>query len=388
MTLKNAGLSAGAVMLVSQLLRNDGSTGLIGTPIVNIKLSVIDSFRTACAGLLWYGVLVLTCLLPQVPALAAQTDTMAVIRDRGHLVCGGANDEIGLSSVTSGGNWTGIYSDLCRALAIAIFDDPKAVRFVPLAGTQRFRALADGQIDILARNSARTASRELREDVSFAGAFFYDGKRFLIRKSSGILSALELSGADACLIAGSLTEASVAHYFSKRGMKFHPKTSETWTEALENYKKQTCLVLAADTVQLSLLRSSLEDKEDHSLLPEMFDVDAFGPYVPGQDPRWRKAVRWIIDALVLAEEHGITQENVVKLNRSSQNASGTMLGIAEAAGKQLGFVEGWFQKLIQKVGNYGEVFERNLGRGSSIGLARGPNRPASMGGSLQVPALR
>ena len=359
-----------------------------GASVVSSVLSGMDAVKTTCARLLLLGVMVGTCVLSQNSVSAAQTDMMAVIRDRGHLVCGGANDEVGLSSVTSNGSWTGIYSDLCRALAIAIFGDPKAVRFVPLAGTQRFRALAEGQIDILARNTAWTASRELREDVSFAGTFFYDGKRFLIRKSSGILSALELSGVDACLIAGSLTEASVERYFSKRGMKFNPKKSETWTEVLENYKQQTCLVLAADSVQLSILRNSLADKDHHSLLPEMFDVDAFGPYVPGRDPKWRKVVRWVIDTLVLAEEHGITQKSAAKLKQSSDRAAGAMLAIADAAGKQLGLVEGWFQKVIQTVGNYGEVFERNLGRGSSIGLTRGPNRPASMGGLLQTPALR
>ncbi|MEM6498129.1 MAG: amino acid ABC transporter substrate-binding protein, partial [Pseudomonadota bacterium] len=126
----------------------------------------------------------------------------------------------------------------------------------------------------------------------------------------------------------------------------------------------------------------------HSLLPELFDIDAFGPYVSGQDPKWRQAVRWIINALVLAEEHGINKKNVAELKQSSADASSSMFAVADAVGKQLGFVEGWFWKLIQHVGNYGEVFERNLGRGSSIGLTRGPNRPASMGGLLRAPALR
>ncbi|MEM9359504.1 MAG: transporter substrate-binding domain-containing protein [Pseudomonadota bacterium] len=386
--MKKAGIPAGPATRDSELRIQHAGARITRVSVSKIGRPGKGSTRSTCAGLLWLAILVWTCVLSQNSALAGQTDVMAVIRDRGHLVCGGANDEIGLSSVTSNGSWTGIYSDLCRALAIAIVDDPKAVRFVPLAGTQRFRALADGQVDILARNTAWTASRELREDVSFAGTFFFDGKRFLIRRSSGILSALELSGVDACLLAGSLTEASVAHYFSKRGMKFNPKKSETWTEVLENYKKQNCLVLAADSVQLSILRNSLADKEHHSLLPELFDIDAFGPYVSGQDPKWRQAVRWIINALVLAEEHGINKKNVAELKQSSADASSSMFAVADAVGKQLGFVEGWFWKLIQHVGNYGEVFERNLGRGSSIGLTRGPNRPASMGGLLRAPALR
>jgi len=345
-------------------------------------------FLSGVGGFLCLGLLSSGLLSGQSTAFAAEADVHERIRDRGHVVCGTANDEMGFSSVSSDGEWSGLYIDLCQAIAIAVLGDDRAVKFVPLVGTRMFGSLRDGKIDVLARNTAWTASRDLQANVSFAGTFFYDGKSFLIRKSSGILSALELSGADACLIEGSLTEASVRRYFSKRGMKFNSKPSETWTEVLENYKKRTCLVLAADSVQLSILRNSLDDKDEHSLLPEKFEIDAFGPYVSSKDDDWRKAVAWIIHALVMAEEQNITRNNISDMQKSVGKNKRSIFAIAEVVGKQMGFVENWFVKMIEATGHYGEVFERNLGKGSAINLNRGPNRPVSLGGLLRAPALR
>ncbi len=321
-------------------------------------------------------------------ALAGQPDTVERVRERGHLVCGTANDEMGFSSVSSDGEWSGLYIDLCRAIATAVLGDAQAVKFIPLVGPAMFRSLADGKIDVLARNTAWTASRVLQYDVSFAGTFFFDGKGFLIRKSSGILSALELSGADVCLIEKSLTEASVQRYFSRRGMRFNAKQSETWTDVLENYKNRTCLVLAADSAQLSILRNSLADKDQHSLLPELFEADAFGPYVARKDDAWRAAVEWIIHAFVWAEQQNLSRSTIAEAQEETGSNRRPIFSIADAAGRQFGFVDNWLVQLISKLGHYGEVFERNLGKESAIGLNRGPNRPASVGGLLRAPALR
>ena len=346
----------------------------------------LSCFRAS--SLCWLAVYLVSCLCGPTIARSEERGILASIRDRGHVICGTANDEVGFSEISSDGQWSGLYIDLCKAIGVAVLDDPEATKFVPLVGTQRFRALADGKIDVLARNTAWTTSGDLQGDVRFAGPLFYDGKGFLIRKSGGILSALELSGADICLIEGGLTETSVSRYFSRRGMQFNLKKSETWTGVLENYNKESCLVLAADSVQLSFLRNSLPNKNAHSLLPEIFDVDAFGPYVRANDEGWRQAVAWIIHALVIADEQGVTRDNIEKIKASTDNRRSSILAIAEAARNRFGFVENWFSKLISTIGNYGEVFDRNLGGESRIGLSRGPNRPVSKGGLLRAPALR
>ena len=382
LSVMKAAYSARPVWVDTKLpLNEQHQTCLDARPSCYLSFPSLCSFR-------WLAICLLSCLCVSTLARAEERGILASIRDRGHVICGTANDEVGFSEVSSDGKWSGLYIDLCKAIGVAVLDDPEAAKFVPLVGTQRFRALADGKIDVLARNTAWTTSRDLQGNVRFAGPLFYDGKSFLIRKSSGILSALELSGADICLIEGGLTETSVSRYFSTRGMQFNLKKSETWTGVLENYNKENCLVLAADSVQLSFLRNSLPNKNAHSLLPEVFDVDAFGPYVQAKDESWRQAVAWIIHALVIADEQGVTRDNVERLKASADNRLSSVLVIAEAARNRFGFVESWFSKLIGSIGSYSEVFDRNLGSNSRVGLSRGPNKPVSQGGLLRAPALR
>lgn len=328
-------------------------------------------------------------LMEQTPAIAAKAGgTLDAVRARGHVVCGTGHNESGFSVQNGSAGWQGLFVDLCRAVASAVLGKGDAIKFRPLAGAERFQAVAKHEVDLLSRSTAWTLSRDAQANVQFVSAFFHDGKGFLIAKSAGVASALELSGARVCLVSGGLTEASVKSYFSRRGMKFSVIVSETWTDAMKRYLSGQCIVLAADVSRLAIERSKLDDPDAHILLPEIFSFDAFGPVVHTDDPRWLKVVRWVIFALLRAEELDLDGTKIGSAARSDDPEVSGFARAAAAASNELGLPEDWLVKVISEVGNYADVYERHFGEDSGVGLKRGRNGLAINGGVFSTPAFR
>ena len=310
------------------------------------------------------------------------------VRARGHLICGTGQNETGFAALSGPSQWRGLYIDLCRGIAAAALGDSEAVKFIPLAGAARFQAVRDREIDVLARATAWTLQRDAQKALRFVTAYYHGGKGFMIARSSGVISALELSGATVCLVAGGLTEASVRGFFSRRGMKFMASVSETWTDAMKRYLDGQCIVLAADISQLAIERSKLDEPEQHMLLPEAFGFDVFGPVVRAGDPDWFAIVRWVIFALIRAEELDVTSETVGAASKRTDPDVKQFFAAAASASGFLGLDEKWLEKLIGQVGNYAEIYERHLGEKSGVELPRGRNALVGNGGAFAAPAFR
>ncbi|MGI9423713.1 MAG: amino acid ABC transporter substrate-binding protein [Hyphomicrobiaceae bacterium] len=333
-------------------------------------------------------ILLAMVLAPQAIAHTGGGSTLSQVRQRGHIVCGTAKDEIGFSEFRRGIGWSGLFVDLCRAVAVAVLGEKRSVRFRPLTGSERFNAVAERQVDVLTRATAWTLSGEASANVRFVGPFFYDGKGFLIRKNSGLSSALELSGAHVCVMAGSLTEAHIQRFFERRDMGFTKVTAGTWTDLIAHYRDGRCVVLAADVAQLAIQRRSMQRPDEHVLLPETVSHDVFGPVVAASGDRWFKIVRWVMFALIHAERIGLTSTNVTTTQVLQRAEVRSFVETANVASEQLGLSEHWLSRMIRQVGNYGEIFERCLGKMSGIRLPRGRNALAQDGGLLAAPSFR
>lgn len=321
-------------------------------------------------------------------AEAGKGGVLDAVRQRGHLICGTGQHEIGFSTHSGTAGWQGLFVDLCRAVASAVLGKRDAIKFRPLAGAQRFQALARREVDLLSRSTAWTLSRDSIADVQFVSAFFHDGQGFMIAKSAGVTSALELSGARVCMVSGGLTETSVKSFFMRRGMKFSTIVSETWSDAMKRYISGQCIVLAADVSRLAIERSKLNDPAGHILLPEIFSFDAFGPVVHSADPRWFKIVRWVIFALLRAEELDLDGSSILAAAQSADPKVSGFARAAAAASDELGLPENWLVKVIAEVGNYADIYERHFGAASGVGLKRGRNALVIDGGAFSTPAFR
>jgi general L-amino acid transport system substrate-binding protein len=352
----------------------------VGTT-VQYRSSLSSSFQTL-------GLQIL-CLLVLSGAYASEpTSRLSLIKERGHLICGTSQSETGFSAVTADGRWSGIYIDLCRALAGAVLGDTQAVKFRPLAGPARFKAVAGGEVDVLARGTAWTLSRDSESGVQFAAPFFYDGTAFMIQRSNRITSALELSGASICFVSGGLTEKNVSVFFDVRGMKFTAAATDTWSAAAATFDAGRCQVLAADRGRLAVERSRLSAPDNYVILPELASNDVFGPVVASNDPVWAKIVRWVVFGLIGAEDLGVDAGNVAGMPGADDPRVRQMAKAAQSGGRALGLADGGLVAVIQGVGNYGEIFERSLGSAAGIGLERGRNQPPGKGGMLFSPAFR
>lgn len=334
--------------------------------------------------------MVLAAALTAMVAMAgiARSATLSSVVERGHLICGTSKNETGFSWAREDGRWQGLYVDLCRAIAAAVLGHGDAVRFRALAGTARFQAVRDGEVDVLARGTAWTLTRDAQQGLRFVGAFFHGGTGFLIAKSSGITSALELSGATVCFVSGGLTQAAVRSFFARREMKFTPLTAETWSGVAERYASGQCTVIAADGAQLALARRKFREPGDHVLLPETFSFETFGPLVRSDDAQWFSVVRWVIFALIRAEELDLDSKSIAAAARSDDPAVRGFLEAAAAASRSLGLAQNWLKNVIENTGSYATIYDRNLGPGSGVGLQRGRNALVSNGGAMFAPAFR
>jgi general L-amino acid transport system substrate-binding protein len=315
--------------------------------------------------------------------------TLDDVKARGELNCGVSSGLAGFSNPDANGVWTGFDVAVCRAVAAAVLGDPMKVKFVPTTGQTRFTALASGEIDMLARNTTWTFSRDADLKFTFVGVNYYDGQGFMIRKDMGVSSAKELDGATVCIQTGTTTELNLADYFKVNGMAYEPVPIETNAEAQQQYLAGACDVYTTDASGLAATRATFADPENHILLPEIISKEPLGPLVRHGDDQWADIARWSLNALVAAEEYGVTSANIEELAKGTQNPEiNRLLGTEGDLGAMIGLDKDWAKRAIMAGGNYGEIFAAHIGESTPIGLARGLNAQWTQGGLIYSPPFR
>jgi general L-amino acid transport system substrate-binding protein len=336
----------------------------------------------------WTALRALALLAPLVLAGGADAQTLATVKARGALTCGVSQGLGGFSAMDEKGEWTGFDVDFCRAVAAAVLGEAGKVRFVPLSAAERFEALKAGTVDLLARNTTWTMARETEMGLLFAGISYFDGQGFLLPKAKGVLSALELSGAKVCVQAGTTTEANLVDYFAANNMGLEIVRVASPAESRAAYDGGRCDVITSDMSQLYAERLALASPADHAILPDVISKEPLGPLVRGDDVGWFNIVKWVHFALINAEELGVDQGSVDAALRSAKPDVRRLVGTDGALGPSLGLTPDWAARAIRAVGHYGEVFERNVGAKSALGIPRGLNQLWSMGGIIYAPPLR
>jgi general L-amino acid transport system substrate-binding protein len=319
---------------------------------------------------------------------AASAQTLKTVTDRGALSCGVSQGLPGFSLPDDKGNWTGLDVDICRAIAAAIFNDSTKVKFVPLSAKDRFTALQSGEIDLLSRNTTWTLSRDTSLGANFTGVTYYDGQGFLVKKSLKVNSALELNSASVCVQTGTTNEQNLADYFKGNNMKYEVIAFGSADETIKAYESGRCDVFTADVSQLFAERLKLSNPADHSVLPEVISKEPLGPMVRHGDDQWFDLVKWVLFAMIDAEELGVTQRNVDEMAKSDKPEFRRAFGTDGNLGEQLGLTKDWVSRIVKAVGNYGESFDRNVGAGSKLGIARGLNQLWTKGGIQYAPPIR
>ncbi len=325
-------------------------------------------------------------------ASSAGAATLDDVKAKGFVQCGVNVGLAGFSAPDDKGEWTGLDVDFCRAVAAAVFGDGTKVKFTPLSAKERFTALQSGEVDLLARNTTWTINRDTALGLNFAGVNYYDGQGFMInsKKISGVNSALQLSGASVCVQAGTTTELNLADYFKANKMEYSPVVFEKNEEVNAAYDSGRCDVLTTDQSGLYATRLALAAPDDHVVLPEIISKEPLGPAVRQGDDQWFDIVKWTFNATLNAEELGITQANLEEMTASTNPDILRFLG-KEAdtkIGTDLGLGNDWAYNIVKAVGNYGESFERNVGAGSPLKIARGINALWSKGGLQYAPPVR
>ena len=318
---------------------------------------------------------------------AAQAGTLDTIKTRGQLICGSSPGLAGFGLPDDKGAYTGLDVDECKAIAAAIFKDASKVKYIPINAKDRPTVLASGEIDVLIRNTTWTMSRE-QGGMFFTGINYYDGQGFIVKKSAKVDSALKLDGASVCVQQGTTTELNVADFFRKNKLKFEPVVFATDEETVKAYDSGRCDVYSTDASGLYAERLKLAKPDDHIVLPEIISKEPLGPSVRKDDIGWFQIVQWTHYALVTAEELGVTQANVDDMLKSDNPEIRRLLGVEGDFGKAMGLDKDWAYQMVKAVGNYGESFERNVGSGSQIKIARGLNALWSKGGLQYAPPIR
>lgn len=310
----------------------------------------------------------------------AQSATLKAVQDRGMLNCGSNGQLAGFGMPDPQGNWTGFDVDFCRAIAAAIFNDPTKVKFVPLIAANRFTALQSGEVDVLSRNTTWTMERDTTLGLDFAAVNFYDGQGFMVRKALKVNSALELNDASVCVQQGTTTELNLADYFRQNNMSLKSVTFATLDEAIKAYDSSRCDAFTTDSSGLYASRLQLADPNANIVLPEIISKEPLSPAVRQGDDTWEDIVRWTHYAMVDAEELGVNQHNVDDMLKSDAPDIRRLLGVEGQFGQALGLTNNWAYRIIKAGGNYGESFERNVGQGSPLKIARGLNALWTKGG--------
>ena len=319
---------------------------------------------------------------------AASAATLDDVKAKGFIQCGVSQGLPGFSNPDSAGNWSGLDVDLCRAMAAAVFGDANAVKFTPLSAKERFTALQSGEVDVLSRNTTWTATRDTSLGLNFAGVNYYDGQGFMVRKDLGVSSALELSGASVCTNTGTTTELNVADFFRANNMEYEVVAFEKADEVVGAYDSGRCDVYTTDASGLYAQRLKLTNPTEHMVLPEIISKEPLGPVVRQGDDQWLNITKWTLNAMINAEELGVTSANVGDMMGSANPSIKRLLGEEGSYGEYLGLGNDWAANIIKQVGNYEESFNRNVGPDTPLGIARGVNALWSKGGILYAPPVR
>jgi len=326
-------------------------------------------------------------LLPFAQAHAGKT--LDQIRQRGQLVCGVSTGVIGFSAVDSQGHWRGLDVDVCRAIAAAVLKDPNKVKYVPVNAEQRFTALQSGEVDLLSRNTTWTLTRDASLGLEFTAITYYDGQGFLVPKKLKLRSAAQLRNAEICVQSGTTTEQNLSDYFKAQGVNVKPVVFENFEASIRAFFSGRCQAYTTDASALAFIRSKEAQKpDDYQILPELISKEPLGPVVRRGDDAWFTIVKWVVFALIDAEEYGVTQGNVQSMKASTNPAIRRLLGSTGDSGKPLGLDRDWAARAVGAVGNYGEIFRRNVGADSPLKLARGLNALWTQGGLMYAPPIR
>ena len=321
-------------------------------------------------------------------ALAQAPKTLDAVKARGTLSCGVGTGLAGFGQPDDKGAWTGLDVEFCRALAAAIFNDPQKVSFKPLSAKERFTALQSGEIDVLARNSTWTISRDSSLGLAFVATNYYDGQGFMVKKSLGVKSAKELKGASVCVQTGTTTELNLADFFRTNKLEYKPVVFEKNDEVVAAYDAGRCDSMTTDASGLYAERLRMKNPDENIVLPEIISKEPLAPAVRQGDQQWGDLCRWTLFALVNAEELGVSSRNADAMLNSQAPEIRRLLGKEGAFGAELGLTNDWAVRIIRHVGNYGEVYERNVGTGSKLGIPRGLNQLWNAGGILYAPPIR
>ncbi|WP_442880773.1 amino acid ABC transporter substrate-binding protein [Bosea sp. (in: a-proteobacteria)] len=320
-------------------------------------------------------------------AAMAQT-TLERIKQRGQLICGASQGVAGFSLPDAQGQWRGFDTDLCRALAAAIFNDQEKTKYISLASKDRLTALQSGEIDVLSRTTTWTLGRDAGFGLNFTAINYFDGQGFLVRKSLKLADLRGLNGASICVAQGTTNELNLADFFRNNGMKYEVIAYAGLDETVQAYEAGRCDAYTTDLSQLASNRTKLKVPDDHVLMPEVISKEPLGPWVRQGDDAWFDIVRWTVYAMLNAEELGVTQANVDEMLKSNNPEIKRLLGLDGKFGESLGLTNDWVVRIVKAVGNYGESFDRHLGAKSSLNLPRGPNRLWTQGGLQYAPPVR
>ena len=335
------------------------------------------------------GKLLSTAAIAATISAGATAATLDDVKAKGFVQCGVSQGVPGFSNADVNGEWSGIDVDACRATAAAIFGDAQKVKFTPLSAKERFTALQSGEIDMLSRNTTWTYTRDASLGLDFTAVNFYDGQGFMVRKDLGIDSAKDLDGATVCTEQGTTTELNMADFFRKNQLSYVPVVVQKADEALSAYASGRCDVFTTDKSGLAAHRSKLADPSQHVILDETISKEPLGPVVRHGDNQWKDIVTWALFVQVNAEEMGISSTNVDQIKSGTTDPGiKRLLGVEGDMGAQLGLPAEWAYNIIAKVGNYGEVFERNVGPSTPVGLPRGINKLWTDGGVMYAPPVR
>ncbi|MCV6825499.1 MULTISPECIES: amino acid ABC transporter substrate-binding protein [Halocynthiibacter] len=320
---------------------------------------------------------------------AATAGTVDDVKARGKLNCGVTTGVPGFAAPDANGNWAGFDVAVCRAVAAAVLGDGTAVEFIPTTGKTRFTALASGEIDLLARNTTWTFSRDVDLKFDFVGVNYYDGQGFMVPVELGVSSAKELDGATVCIQTGTTTELNLADFFRANNISYEPVPIETNAEAQQQYLAGACDVYTTDASALAATRATFEAPDAHMVLPEIISKEPLGPLVRHGDNEWGDIARWTLNALITAEELGVTSANIGEMANGTNNPEiNRLLGTEGNLGEMLGLDADWAKRAIMVEGNYGEIFEKNIGLSTPIGIARGLNAQWTDGGLIYSPPFR
>jgi general L-amino acid transport system substrate-binding protein len=334
------------------------------------------------------GALCLAALAGMSVAASAQTGTLAAVKQKGQLSCGVHTGLTGFGAADEKGVWRGLDVDYCRAVALAVLGDGNKVKFVPTTPKERFTALNSGEVDVLIRSTTWTLQRDSAQGLSFTGVNYYDGQGFMVKKSLGVKAAKELAGATICVQTGTTTELNLADFFRTNKLEYKPVVFEKVDEAVKAYQAGRCDSYTTDASGLYSVRLLMQNPDEHAVLPDIISKEPLGPSVRQGDSQWFTIVRWVHFALLVAEETGVTKANVDQMLTSTNPDIKRLLGKEGDFGKGLGLDNGWAYRIVKELGNYGEVFERNVGSGSRLKIDRGLNKQWTQGGLQYAPPIR